>query len=50
MLSWMRREADRHDLEAEDRRGGIIIDEMSIQVIYYGNQKTNICCKVKLTL
>lgn len=32
MLQWMRQEADRHGLEAEQRVGGLIFDEMSIQV------------------
>ena len=33
MLSWMQREAVRHGLQGEDLRGGLILDEMSIQVL-----------------
>ena len=32
MLLWMKKEAERNGLQDEDRRGGIILDEMSIQV------------------
>lgn len=32
MFQWMRKEADSNHLDADDRRGGLILDEMSIQV------------------
>ena len=32
LLAWMRKEADRHELDEQDRQGGLIMDEMSIQV------------------